>query len=173
MCRLFLVIVTQSYLHGWRALGAFDRMWILHRIWPSLFYSLISGQKGDVSKKWKYNKNWCEPLIQKWTTMFGWFPRDYQEASIGEPHMLLFVFFSFSFSPSSSVSVSPRLHLMTTVMGPSGRALIMFRASNRVMSCRLTPWTCRSSSPHCRPLFSATPPDTQKESFLASFTLLR
>lgn len=62
-------------------------------------------------------------------------------------------------------SAPPSLLLRTTVMGPSGKALIMFHASNRVMSCRLIPWTCNTSSPLCRPLCSAAPPEISKRHF--------
>lgn len=78
----------------------------------------------------------------------------------------LFLFFCFLLqsAPISCAghSAPPSLLLRTTVMGPSGKALIMFHASNRVMSCRLIPWTCNTSSPLCRPLCSAAPPEISK-----------
>lgn len=58
-----------------------------------------------------------------------------------------------------SHSSDPCCLLMTRKMDPSGKVLIMFQASKRVISCRLNPWTCRISSPHSRPLCSAAPPE--------------
>lgn len=81
----------------------------------------------------------------------------------------LFLFFCFLLQsvPISCAghSAPPSLLLRTTVTGPSGKALIMFHASNRVMSCRLIPWTCNTSSPLCRPLCSAAPPEISKRHF--------
>lgn len=83
---------------------------------------------------------------------------------------LLWPFLTTALSSYVCHSTSPSLLLMTALMDPSGRALIMFQASKRVMSCRLTPWICNSSSPCCRPLCSAAPPDTYTETNHYLFT---
>lgn len=81
--------------------------------------------------------------------------------------LCLFYLFSLLISSRWSQSVVVALLLISALTAPSGKALIIFQASNRVMSCRETPWTCSSSSPHCRPHCSAAPPmNTRKISAL-------
>lgn len=46
------------------------------------------------------------------------------------------------------VSLGWRLFLLITIVtGPSGRALMMFQASNRVRPCMAVPASCKISSP--------------------------